>query len=215
MSAIIKKVLLEDQPMLTDVIYTPAGKAMTEAEFLAFSAQTDGKYEYINGLVFAMATPSTNHNRISGNFYGKFWTHLQGKPCEAMMADMMAKAAEDYFCPDVLVVCDHNRKAGITDSPIIVVEVLSPSTRYLDETEKLLKYINLPTLQEYVMVEQDVVSIKLLRKRNDWRIELYSIGTSVTFESIGLTLTVEEIYDRVDNDEISEHRLKQPRNTDT
>ena len=65
------------------------------------------------------------------------------------------------------------------------------------------------------MVEQDVVSIKLLRKRNDWRIELYSIGTSVTFESIGLTLTVEEIYDRVDNDEISEHRLKQQRNTDT
>lgn len=125
------------------------------------------------------------------------------------MSDMMAKVAEDYFCPDILVVCDHNRKEGITDSPIIVVEVLSPSTRYLDETEKLLKYINLPTLQEYVMVEQDVVSIKLLRKRNDWRIELYSIGTSVTFESIGLTLTVEEIYDRVDNDEISEYRQKQ------
>lgn len=107
------------------------------------------------------------------------------------------------------VVCDHSRKEGITDSPIIVVEVLSPSTRYRDETEKQPKYINLPTLQEYVMVEQDVVSIKLLRKRNDWRIELYSIGTSVTFESIGLTLTVEEIYDRVDNDEISEYRQKQ------
>lgn len=93
MAAIIKTGLLEDQPMPTDVIDTPAGKAMTEADFLAFSAQADGKFEYINGFVYAMATPSTNHYRLSGNFFGKFWNHLQGKPYEAMMADMMAKAS--------------------------------------------------------------------------------------------------------------------------
>ena len=182
------------------------GVRMSKDDFLRLVDRSDSKFEFINGFVYGMGTPSANHNRLTGNIFRKLGNHLQGKPCEAFASDMMVNVADDYFCPDVLVVCDHERKEGITSNPIIVVQVLSPSTRSRDETEKLLKYINVPSLQEYVMVEQDVVSVKLLRKSKDWRIELYTFGASFTLESIGLTLTVEEIYDRVDNDDINEYR---------
>ncbi|MEQ1560626.1 MAG: Uma2 family endonuclease, partial [Methyloglobulus sp.] len=109
--------------------------------------------------------------------------------------------------PDVTVDCSN--PSGVdyfANSPVIIVEVLSKSTRKFDTSIKLLKYINIPTLKEYVLVEQDVVSIEVLRKSNEWRTEYYSLGDSITFEAIELTLTVEEIYDRVDNREINEFR---------
>lgn len=91
-------------------------------------------------------------------------------------------------------------------SPVIIVEVLSKSTRRIDLTKKLIKYINLPSLLEYVLIEPEIVSIQVLRKNNHWMSEYYFLGDSVTFESIGLTLTVEEVYDRVDNQDMNEFR---------
>ena len=56
------------------------------------------------------------------------------------------------------------------------------------------------------MIEQDFVQVQVLRKSTDWKYEFYFLGDSITFESIDLTLTVEEIYDRVNNDEMNEFR---------
>ncbi|WP_342665867.1 Uma2 family endonuclease [Methylomicrobium lacus] len=125
------------------------------------------------------------------------------------MADMKVRLGKDYVYPDVLVDC--SKMSGddyFSTSPIIIVEVLSRATRKTDTTTKLVRYLNLPSLQEYVLIEQDIVSVEVLRKSNNWRTEYYSLDDSVTFESIGLTLTVEEIYDRVDNPDINE--FKQP-----
>jgi len=123
------------------------------------------------------------------------------------MADMKVRLGKDYVYPDVLVDC--SKMSGddyFSTSPIIIVEVLSRATRKTDTTTKLVRYLNLPSLQEYVLIEQDIVSVEVLRKSNNWRTEYYSLDDSVTFESIGLTLTVEEIYDRVDNPDINEFR---------
>ncbi len=76
----------------------------------------------------------------------------------------------------------------------------------MDTTTKLIRYVNLPSLQEYVLIEQDIVSVQVLRRNNAWKSEYFYLGDSVTFESIGLILSVEEIYDRVDNQEMNELR---------
>jgi Uma2 family endonuclease len=91
-------------------------------------------------------------------------------------------------------------------SPKIIVEVLSRSTRKTDTTTKLVRYINLPSLLEYVLIEPDMVSVQVLRKSNHWRSEYFFLDDLVNFESIGLTLSVEEIYDRVDNADMNEFR---------
>lgn len=83
------------------------------------------------------------------------------------------------------------------------------STRKTDTTTKLIRYINLPSLQEYVLIEQDIVSVQVLRKSTDWKTEYYSLGDTVTFTSVGLTLAVEEMYERVDNHEMNEFRQQE------
>jgi Uma2 family endonuclease len=180
---------------------------LTEEEYLKTELTSDVKREYIDGQIYAMAGAGYNHNCISGNVFRKFGNHLEGKPCTTFMADMKVRLGKDYVYPDVVVDC--SKMAGndyFSTSPVIIVEVLSRSTRKTDATLKLLRYINLPSLQEYVMIESDIVSVQVLRKSKHWRTEYYFLDDSVTFESIELTLTVEEIYDRVDNTDINEFR---------
>ena len=182
---------------------------MTEAEYLEAELASEVKHEFINGEAYAMAGAGSNHNRIALNIAGEFRNHLKGTPCETFMADMKVRLGQDYVYPNVLVDCHPEKTDNLfVDSPVIIVEVLSKSTRKTDTTLKLIRYINLPSLQEYVLIEQDIVSVQVLRKSNDWKTEYYYLGDTVTFSSIGLKLAVEEIYDRVENGEMIEFRLQ-------
>ncbi|MDO9105151.1 MAG: Uma2 family endonuclease [Methylovulum sp.] len=184
---------------------------MTETEYLRAEITADVKHEYIDGHVYAMSGAKKNHNLLSGNIFSNFRDHLKGTPCVTYMADMKVKAGgANYFYPDVVVDC--NEATGddyFTESPVIIVEVLSQATRKNDMTTKFLRYINIPTLKEYVLVEQDVVAMQIFRKNNDWKADYYCLGDSVMFESIGLTLTVEDIYERIDNRDMNEFRQAQ------
>jgi len=185
------------------------GIMMSEQEYLMTEPDSQIRREYIDGRAYAMAGTSINHARITGNIFSEFRVHLKGKPCEAFASDikipLKIELGNNYVYPDVLVDCSTiDGKGYFSNSPTLIVEVLSQSTRKRDLTTKLLRYINLPSLQEYVLIEQDFVQVQVLRKSNDWRHDYYYLGDSVIFESIGLTLSVVDIYDRVDNNEILE-----------
>ncbi len=183
---------------------------ISEAEYLAGEKIAEIKHEYIDGEVFAMAGASASHNRISLNVARKFGNHLEGKPCQPYISDMKVNVGTKYFYPDVLVDCSGlNDDSHVTQSPTLIVEVLSKSTRRTDETIKRIAYTQINTLLEYVLIEQDFVDIEVIRRRNGWQSEHFYLGDSVTFEAIGLTLTVEEIYDRVNNPELVEWRQLQ------
>ena len=183
---------------------------ISEAEYLAGEKIAEIKHEYIDGEVFAMAGASASHNRISLNVARKFGNHLEGKPCQPYISDMKVNVGTKYFYPDVLVDCSGlNDDSHVTQSPTLIVEVLSKSTRRTDETIKRIAYTQINTLLEYVLIEQDFVDIEVIRRRNGWQSEHFYLGDSVTFEAIGLTLMVEEIYDRVNNPELVEWRQLQ------
>lgn len=180
---------------------------LTEEEYLKTEPDSEVKREFIDGQVYAMAGAGYNHNCIAGNVFGNLRTHLKGKPCTPFMADMKVRLGKDYVYPDVVVDCSKMSGADtFSENPLLIVEVLSRSTRKTDATVKLLRYINLPSLQEYVLIESDFVSVQVLRGHKHWLSEYYFLGDFVTFESIGLTLTVEEIHDRVDNADMNEFR---------
>ena len=166
------------------------------------------KHEYVNGDVYAMAGASENHDYISGNIYRKFGNHLENSPCRPFTSDIKVKTAKGNFrYPDCMVVCEaDNENSHYKTKPVILVEVLSRSTRKIDEKYKLLEYINIPTLKEYVLIEQDFVDIEVFRKKDNWFPMHYFLGDEVTFESIDLTLIVEEIYHRVNNEDMIELR---------
>ncbi|OAI12767.1 hypothetical protein A1355_14100 [Methylomonas koyamae] len=180
---------------------------MTEAQYLASERSSDVKREYIDGEVIAMAGAHHNHSRIAANVLGEFRNHLKGRSCEAFMADTKVKAGQNYFYPDVVVDCTEAQgNADYLTSPLLIVEVLSNSTRKIDTTKKLLYYINIPSLEEYVLIEQDIASIVMMRRKHNWRSEYFYLGDQVTFDSIQLTLSVAELYDRVDNDDVKQFK---------
>lgn len=176
---------------------------VTEDEYLKGELTSEIKHEYVGGHVYAMAGASKNHERISGNVFREIGNHLKNAPCEAFASDIKLKAGLNFFYPDVMVVCeDLNPSEYYTESPVLVVEVLSKSSRRMDETIKRIAYQNLPSLREYVLIEQDFVDVEICRKSEGWVSNHYFMGDDVPFQSIGLTLPVEEIYSRVENEDV-------------
>ena len=178
---------------------------VNEEEYLEGEKIAELKHEYVDGHIYAMAGAHSNHNVLSGNVHGEFRNHLKGKPCRAYMSDMKVRIANGskYYYPDVLVNCPPVN-GYFTETPTIIVEVLSSSTRRTDETEKRLAYMQIETLEEYVLIAQDFVQIEVIRKSEGWKSAKYFLGDEVIFTSIGLTLSVEEIYDGVDNADMVE-----------
>jgi Uma2 family endonuclease len=178
---------------------------ISEADYLEGELHSNIKHEYIDGVIYAMSGAKVNHNQLTGTIFRKFGNHLEGNPCRPFTSDMKIKIDNKYFYPDVLVDCSDLRGGDShTESPIIIVEVLSKSTRRTDQTIKRTAYLQIPTLLEYVLIEQDIVDIEVVRKSEGWQSKHYFLGDNVSFDSVGLTLSVEEIYDRVDNEDMTE-----------
>ena len=143
-----------------------------------------------------------NHNRIAGNLYALIWSHQRGKPCEPMTSDMLVKTtAQRFRYPDLMVVCedDASQNTYVRENPTLIVEVLSGSTHRKDKTEKRAEYDALPSLLKYMLIEQDIAEVVVQRRSETWRSSYYYPGSEVSIESIGLTVAVEAIYERVDN----------------
>ena len=177
---------------------------MSEQEYLETEPYSAVKREFIDGYVYAMAGAKAAHTRITLNVARHMGNHLEGKPCQPYASDMKVKVGSNYFYPDVLVDCSNlPDDAVFTDTPVIIVEVLSRSTRRMDETTKRAAYLQLDSLQEYVLIEQDFVKVEVMRRSEGWLSAKYYLGDEVTFESIGLTLPVADIYERVENGEMA------------
>jgi Uma2 family endonuclease len=183
---------------------------ISEKEYFQLEKCSDARYELIDGYIYAMVVGSFNHGRITGNISRKIGNHLEGKPCEVFSEStkvgiQYTGQRSDYVYPDVVVDCSVDKANGnVLTTPVLIVEVLSASTHKRDETTKFQAYITIPTLQEYILITQDIAKIEIQRRRTNWAIEKFFLGDSIAFESIGLTLTVEEIYDRVQNEEVIE-----------
>ena len=178
---------------------------ISEQDYLAGELISKVKHEYIDGDVYAMVGASKNHDKIAGNVFAKFHLYLEKTACMPFSSDVKIKVENDYFYPDVMVVCDDQSDHDYyTESPFIIVEVLSKSTRRTDQTLKRQAYQRLPSLQEYVLIEQDFVDVEICRRTNHWQSEHYYLGDEVYFSSIDLHLPVEAIYARVANPDMQE-----------
>ncbi len=132
-----------------------------------------------------MAGTSINHNRLVANIAREFGNHLKNTPCEAFVSDMKVQVNNDFFYPDAVIACHQQiNDDGITDTPLIIVEVLSKSTRRLDHTLKHSAYQQLARLQEYIVVEQDLVDIEVYRRKNHWQSEHFYLGDNVFLQPL-------------------------------
>ncbi len=172
-------------------------------DYLNFELSSDSKHEFYAGEIFAMTGASINHNLLSLNIANQFMNKLKDTPCQTFMADVKLKVGQDIFYPDVMVVCAKDDESKIyKTAPLLIVEVVSKSTSKLDHTYKRLRYQNIPSLEEYVLIEQYQGMITVFTGKDGWRPSYYYLGDEITFYSIGATVSAEEIYYRVDNEDV-------------
>ena len=174
----------------------------TEADYLALEDKGECRHEFVAGEVHAMAGGSQRHNRITGNAYIQLSLSLKGRSCQVFMSDVKLHIARDqaYYYPDVMVACAQTARAAneaaVLDDPVLVLEVLSPSTENIDRREKLAAYRRLPSVQEYVLISQDRHYVEIYRREGDigWMYVAFEPGDVVDFASVGVQMPMADLY---------------------
>ncbi len=179
----------------------------TPEEYLALEEKADYKSEYFNGEIFAMAGGSYNHNVIAGNINAALNQFAGSKPCVAFTSDMrvLVKANSLYTYPDAMLVYGpvefaEARNDTITN-PLVIVEVLSNSTRDYDRGFKFESYRLIETLQDYLLIDQERVHVEYFHKLEDGRwvlIETNLPEVTLTLQAINFSVAVNRIYQKVD-----------------
>lgn len=158
------------------------------------------RHEYAGGLIHAMTGASAAHNLIAGNLYVHLRRHLQGSPCRVFMADMKARLeqADAFYYPDVMVSCETPAHPYYRKQPKLIIEVLSSATARFDAGDKRRDYQSLSSLEEYVLVAQDCMDVRVWRRgAAGWTATIYTDGMIVPMNAIGLELPIEAIYEDV------------------
>ena len=179
----------------------------TVEEYLAFEKTSPVRHEYVSGQLYAMAGGTKNHNRIAIDLAGILNRQLNGRGCEAFVADVKVFVhPEVYYYPDVIVTCealteDEEEDDYIAETPVLLVEVLSKSTQRTDRFEKMREYQFLPSLREYVIIEQTHYQVEVYRHTaagEPWQKEIYTAPEQeVLLASVKASFTLAEIYARV------------------
>lgn len=160
------------------------------------------RHEYFNGEVYAMAGSSDNHNFIAGDIYAALLLHLRNSICQPFFGDIKVRVRQDiYYYPDVLVSCEQNpENPHFRNNPILIIEVVSKSTERIDRREKVFAYQQIPSLREYVVVDQYRMEVQIHRRQENggWITYFFNeLDDIVEFTSVDLTIPLPEIYRRV------------------
>jgi Uma2 family endonuclease len=183
----------------TRVIYTPAEYLMLER-----AAQT--KSEYLNGQIVAMTGASLAHNYITMNLGGLLWQQLRGRACSAWASDLRVRVSHTglYTYPDVVAACPPFRfedaEVDTLLNPVVIAEVLSPTTEAYDRGKKFAQYRQLDSLREYVLVAQDEARVERFVRQGDlWVLsEVTGLDAMLTLDAIGCEVRLADIYERVE-----------------
>lgn len=162
---------------------------MTVEDYLRAEENSQVRHEYVNGYVFEMSGATEAHNLVCGNLFSALHAALRGSSCRAYVTDMKvhAEASNSFYYPDIMVTCEpFDARSVYKSNPIVLVEVLSPSTAQIDRREKLVAYGAIASLREYCLVYQDRKRFELFRRSADdsWSHTVGAQGEDLLFQSL-------------------------------
>ena len=180
--------------------YALEKRRMTADEFLAWDEGQTIKHEFVRGEVFAMAGGEDRHYSVALNLAVALHQHLRGSPCRVYGSDvkLRVEAADGFFYPDLMVTCSAADAADrlVKREPVLVVEVLSPSTAAFDRGDKFAAYRQLPSLAEFLLVDIDARRCELYRKGADglWVLHPTQGDEALQLASVGLTISAQDLW---------------------
>ena len=180
---------------------------MAAAEYLEWERQQTERHEFYDGEVFSQAGGTRRHSLIGSNTLGEIRASLRSHECEAHGSDMRVhiEATGNYVYPDVSVVCPpiEGEAADVISNPVLIAEVLSPSTEDFDRGTKFSHYRQIPTLVDYLVISQDKPRVE-----HHWRAEeglwmlrdVEGLDESLHLTGIACELPLSELYAKVEFD---------------
>lgn len=173
---------------------------MTVDEFLEWEERQPLRYEFDGWDPVAMTGGTLAHELIVGNLRGMLRDRLRGKRCQAVGPTMKVEVAGRIRYPDAFVFCNPvPNKATVIQDPVVVFEVISPGTSRTDRLEKLREYQATPSIQHYVVLEQDSIGAMVFaRDGAQWATTTVIEGETLAFPEIGVELPISDIYDGID-----------------
>ncbi len=173
-------------------------------EYLAGEVLAEVKHEYLGGAVHAMAGASNRHNAIASNVLITLGAQLRGKSCQAFNSDTKVRIElreqTRFYYPDAMVVCEPAPGAShYQERPVVVVEVLSESTRRADLTEKREAYQAIPSLKVLLFMESDEPAAVVYRRGPSGgfgREDYAGLDAVIALPEVGAELKLAEVYER-------------------
>lgn len=179
-----------------------AEQLMSLGEFLAWERQQPQRYEYAGGVATMMTGGSLDHSTIASNLWTALRDSLRGSVCRAFSGDTKIVANNSIRYPDLSVTCTPVR--GDEDTvlePVLVVEVISPSTEREDRGRKKFDYFATPSIQQYAIIEQDARRVDLYtRSGHRWTDEIVESDAVLKLSSIGVEIILDTVYEDTELD---------------
>ena len=172
---------------------------MTLAEFLEWEERQPLRYEFDGVGPVAMVGGSVRHAQIQRNLAFALTARLRGKPCQFLGSDLKIQTEEDHArYPDGIVICSPlTGSETVVDAPVVIFEVLSPSTTH-DRFVKAREYQGMPSVQRYVMLEQDSINAVVYARMGDaWTHEILVADSILALPEIGVSLPLAEFYEGI------------------
>ena len=176
-------------------------------DYLRLERETDTRYEYHAGRLVAMAGGTLEHGLISGNIFAELKSGIRagGLDCTAINGEVKLYIAplNKFVYPDAMVICGSIQQpeeaSNAVANPALVVEVLSQSTAHYDRGDKFYFYRQLPSLQEYILIDQYQAAVDVYARAGDlWKINRYSgLQGDVPLSTLGIKLKMEQIYEGI------------------
>ena len=174
-------------------------------EYLEGELASEVKHEYVGGQVHAMAGGTTRHSAVATNVTTAFGGALRGKRCRPFNSDLKVRlelpGQTRFYYPDAMVVCElRPDNESWQDRPVVVVEVLSESTRRTDLTEKREAYLAIPTLKALIFVEPDFAHVTVHRRgpSGGFVVEEYAgLDAVIPLPEVEIELPLAEVYEGV------------------
>jgi len=180
---------------------------LSPEEYLIRERLAETKSEYYQGEVFAMAGASENHNLIVANVVSCLVSGLRHRDCRVYPSDMrlLVSSTGLYTYADVMVVCGKSvlaeTQGDVLTNPLLIIEVLSESTKDYDRGGKFHQYMRIPSLQEYLTVSQTetLIDQSIRQDDNSWLIrEITPASGHVPLRSLGIELDFSDVYDKIE-----------------
>ena len=174
-------------------------QAMSMGEFLAWETTQEDKFEFDGLAVHAMVGATPAHAAIQVNLIAALSARLRGGPCRVWGSDCKLRLADRIRYPDAFITCSAiDWTAPANTAPVVVFEIVSPSTERTDRFVKTAEYRQMPSIQAYVILQQSFIGATVYtRTGDDWVGREHAQSAVLTLPGAGIEVPLDELYDGI------------------